>query len=462
MDGPAWASPKNALSGNLIRNIIVSVVILLVAAIFAYDLTNSSQVASRTSPGLLSPSRDNRELTTTSTTREKGHILCPTSPLADDVVVVFKTGVTEHERVPAHITTDLACPPHIIAGSDVEEDINGFHLEDVLKDIPDSVQDANPSFAFYHQLQELAANDSLDQAAALAHTDGPKEDAPAWQLDKWKFFPLLQMAVQEYPNAKWYIFMEADTYVLWSNMLSLLARYDHRQPVYLGASNFFGSAEYAHGGSGYVLSSTTAHAAAQWIDSNPEKATELVHDNCCGDFVMGLLLKNEVETGLTMAWPSIQGETPATQDYTERHWCVPITSLHHMLPEDVRRMSEFEQGMLGRSSKPILHRDVFGYFVRPKLEARKEGWDNLSEKEESLSERGDAASESFEACQDLCERFDECLQFSWKQGECNTSPVLRLGGESEDEIASGFMVERIESFTTKELGDCPEPQWPGG
>jgi hypothetical protein len=35
------------------------------------------------------------------------------------------------------------------------------------------------------------------------------------------------------PDPKWYVFIETDSYVFWSNMIAFLSRFDSSKPLYL-------------------------------------------------------------------------------------------------------------------------------------------------------------------------------------------------------------------------------------
>src|ERR1700712_5059273 len=59
-------------------------------------------------------------------------IFCPRSKLADDILVVLRTGATESlEKVPVHFRTTLQCVPHVVVYSDMDEEIEGHAVHDV-------------------------------------------------------------------------------------------------------------------------------------------------------------------------------------------------------------------------------------------------------------------------------------------------------------------------------------------
>ncbi|XPS79884.1 hypothetical protein M3J09_011854 [Ascochyta lentis] len=64
---------------------------------------------------------------------QREEIFCPQSELADDVLVVLRTGATEsREKLPVHFRTTLRCVPHFVVFSDLDETVEGHEVHDVL------------------------------------------------------------------------------------------------------------------------------------------------------------------------------------------------------------------------------------------------------------------------------------------------------------------------------------------
>ena len=123
----------------------------------------------------------------------------------------------------------------------------------------------HPEFEFYRSLKKYKEQGRHDYSSLLEDGSGKqKEDAPGWKLDKWKFLPLLDKALER--DARWYLFMEADTYVVWSNLLQWLSMFNPDRHWYLGGPSWFGDHIFAHGGTGFVLSRAAL-----------EKVTEAIH-----------------------------------------------------------------------------------------------------------------------------------------------------------------------------------------
>lgn len=156
-------------------------------------------------------------------------LACRRLPGADDVLVILKTGgIESHEKLPIHFKTTFRCVPHWIVFSDLEEDIEGHRVYDILDEIDEGVKSSAEEFRLYDKIQEWHARGRMPSAVNEALYK------QAWDLDKWKFLPMVKKALQTRPNSKWYIFMEADTSLIWSNLLLYLSKLNPDEPHYIG------------------------------------------------------------------------------------------------------------------------------------------------------------------------------------------------------------------------------------
>lgn len=74
----------------------------------------------------------------------------------------------------------------------------------------------------------------------------------------------------------------------------------------------------------------------------------MVEEDCCGDSVLATAMQG-LGIDLKTSWPSMQGETPSSLDYTSRHFCWAIITQHHMSSHEVQDMWDFEQEWLKRN-----------------------------------------------------------------------------------------------------------------
>ena len=368
---------------------------------------------------------------------------CPVIPNSidpNDLLVVLKTGTTElYTKLNIHFSTTFRCIPHYVIFSDLDQQFGPHHIFDVLDVYPDSIVSEKDSFALYRKLQRyrsrggkleeleaivyeqerrearrrkkeferleeslrLGRNDTVgvtsedvrtDPDAVSSHEeeeDDNDNSNKGWDLDKWKFLPMISKALHLRPSAKWYIFIEADTYLVWSNVLRWLKMFDHTQPFYIGGQASVGDTEFAHGGTGFMISKPAMQLLeAEWKNNRTfwdRRADESMY----GDALLaeafksdGLVTEERPEgIRLTPTFPIMQGETINTIDWSRGHWCRPTVSQHHVSGDQIQTMYNMEQALLAKYGleHPILHRDVFHALVEPHLEEEIEDWDNLSQ-----------------------------------------------------------------------------------
>ncbi|PWY69722.1 hypothetical protein BO70DRAFT_145059 [Aspergillus heteromorphus CBS 117.55] len=385
---------------------------------------------------------------------------CPSRPDLNDILVILKTGVTESRaKVPIHLTTTLRCIPNYAIFSDFIEPLSpSLATHDVLSSLSPNLLATNPDFDLYRRVRDHGPA-ALTPADLNPDINTPigKPNNPGWKLDKWKFLPMLERALAVKPDAKWYVFMEADTYLLWDNLLPWLRRFDSRKPWYLGNQMQIVDAIFAHGGSGFILSRPAMVKAMERWKLSADAWETAVAEHWAGDCMLGLLLEDSgVE--LTWSWPMVQIAPPGEMDYfsrgyEKRPWCHPAVSFHHMDERGIVELERFEREEGGKG-KMILYRDVFLKMVRPFVQAVRQGWDNLAEGE-------GVPVKSFAACRGVCSREALCLQYAYNEtaGECRTSKVLMLGRGAGD-VASGWMTERIDAVADS-LGECRTISWIG-
>lgn len=261
--------------------------------------------------------------------------LCRTLPGAEDVLVVVKTGATEvFARIPEQLLTLSRCIPHLMVFSDLEQDLGGFHIYDALVDVSEKYKDTHEDFELYHQLQRYHAG----------HRDlSELSSGKGWNLDKWKNIPMLHRVYEQNPDMKWFVFIDADTYLAWSNLLQLLSRLDSDEPLYIGASYFMGSTTFAQGGTGYVISNAAAKKFEEIHSAGYIAKWELqTSTNCCGDVMLAIALL-DAGVHLEPAWPMLNPELPSKLDWSERFWCWPMVTNHHVLSYEVEALWHFEQ-----------------------------------------------------------------------------------------------------------------------
>lgn len=297
---------------------------------------------------------------------------------------------------------------------------------------------------------------------------------------------MLNRAFEEAEDeVEWFVVMEADTSLSWTNLLQWLGTMDARKPWYLGAQNVIGDVTFAHGGSGIVIS---RKAAELWLQAREKEGREQwdarwdkrVSVSCCGDEVIAEAFAT-VNVHLTPAWPLIQGETVASLDWTEKHWCAVAISWHHVTPIEIDALWQFESEWIAQHgwNTPYLHRDLFAHFVQRHVSVNRTKWNNLSkdrrlaaadvatEDDEDFNTLDDLekhATTSIEACADSCAQMHEkeCVQWMYSPGRCYMGRDVRFGKTDErdtDSWTSGWNQERLQKFRDR-LAGC-KVRWAG-
>ena len=392
---------------------------------------------------------------------------CLDAPGAENVLVMLKTGATElYQKLPTHFVTTFKCVPHFMVFSDLAQEIADYPVHDAIASVSEEFRDEHKDFELYRKLHQYQREGQ----------DTSNLQGEGWNLDKWKFLPMMHHAFTTAgDNIKWFVIIEADTSLSWTNLLQWLRTMHPREPIYAGAQNNIAGTSFAHGGSGIVISRKAADLLEQGRDAEGKKAfdkrwEQLTSIACCGDEVIARAFL-EVGVHLTAAWPIIQGETVASLDWTAHHWCSPAVSWHHVTPTQVDALWQFESKWVREHGwgTPYLYRDVFEHFIHRHVTVNRTKWNNLSKDvrfaapelattgETDVSQLGDLernAVESEDACAEVCMRMHEieCIQWMYSRGRCYMGRVVRFGQSDEreqDHWTSGWIQERLENFKSR-------------
>ena len=402
------------------------------------------------------------------------------------VMLVMKTGASEaYSKVPIQLATALRCLPDLLIFSDMAQKIAGYTIHDSLDTVLDKVKESNKDFNLYFNQMQCP----IDQEQCNKGNDAAKQ---AWNLDKYKNIHMAEKAYAMRPNHDWYLFIDADTYVSWSNLMKWLPHLDSSKKHYIGSVAFLGSLAFGHGGSGYLVSQGAMSAMFKGKKGVANKYDEPVQHVCCGDAMWSKALVDETDITIVNAWPVINGEKPHTLPYAENGWCHPIVTLHHTGAQDISDIYAFEQER--KFSYPLRIKDLYHRFVSSHLTDTRLDWDNLSDgahylngsahKYEDweikrathgpLSPLEMAAPGSFEDCQKLCESQKNCIQFRYMRATCSLAgkiahgkPVKKRNGDDVDNSngdferpMSGWILSRVSSWVQRH-NECDEQiKWP--
>lgn len=209
----------------------------------------------------------------------------------------------------------------------------------MLAEIDESAKAHNNDFDLYRSQKECPVS---QKSCVDAREGGSK----AWNLDKYKFLPMMEQTWRMRPGRDWYIFAEADTYVFWSNIIYWLRTQSGLNPkerIYLGSRSFIGGTPFAHGGSGYVLSGTLLRHLIEHHPGVVKQYNIKGANECCGDLMLAQALQEYENVKIRQTWPMFNGEKPSTLPFGPGHWCEPILTMHHMNAEEISSVWQFEQ-----------------------------------------------------------------------------------------------------------------------
>ena len=482
--GPSGAMSAGNSFGRVVTIPRLTIAFLLILAVYLFH--DRIQVPTTYTPSTPSASGQQKESTqaqhdaisnTTGDISKTHGESCRNAPGSENVFIMLKTGATEiYEKLPTHFVTLFKCTPHFMIFSDLAQDFADYVIHDAIAPVSKHYREHHEDFELYRKLIQYQRE---GQDVSKLKGDG------GWNLDKWKFLPMLFKAFETAsPEVEWFVMMEADTSVSWTNLLQFLKTMNPDKPFYLGAQNVIGDTTFAHGGSGIIMSRQAAKQLRNFRndmgkEKYDERWEELTSTSCCGDEIVARALL-EVDIALTPAWPLIQGETVASLDWTENHWCTPAVTWHHVTPIEIDAMWQFQSDWVDDKgwSTPYLYRDVFAHFIDRHVTVNRTSWNNLSQDRklvrEDLSGPDDIkfyeleewereATGSENACAEACMRKkDECIQWMYSPGRCHLGRDMRFGKSDEresDHWTSGWVQERVQKF--KEHFEGCKVRWAG-
>ncbi|KAJ5888204.1 hypothetical protein N7495_008245 [Penicillium taxi] len=351
----------------------------------------------------------------------------------DDVVLMFKTGATVlWKRVPIHMATSFSAnrikPENIQIYSDHSETIGQWEIIDILANSSDKVRQSE-TFQPYLQQEDYEARQNY---AEMSNMPGDAAGPPGgWKL------------AGETKIAKWYIFMEDDSYIFLPNLLRHLENFDHQKSWYLGSLAWIHGDYFAHGGSGFALSRGAWEKSFGKDPDIIEKFEAFTEAHGCGDHILGHVLHEYgIQFGETVDESRFKyGFNPEAHWSTwfePANWCKPVYSWHHTHGQDVARFYKWWDNW---SSKYEIKSSVAAEAQPPSTVESAEVWRT--------------AWESVDACEAACVSWAECVQWSFYEDRCKMDSMILLGngipeGDSRRQTSlpwvSGWMPRRVENW----------------
>ncbi|KAF6822466.1 hypothetical protein CMUS01_11071 [Colletotrichum musicola] len=410
--------------------------------------------------------------------------ICDSFPDTSNILVIMKTGATESfDKVPTQLMTMLKCLPEFFIFSDLDQTIANYHVRDSLDTVLPEAMDGNKDFDLYRRQKACQADQQSCNKLAESKDEG-------WNLDKYKNVHIAEKTYHMRPNYDWYIYIDADTYVLWPTLVQWLKKLNPKNKHYLGSVTMIRNFVFGHGGSGYIVSQAAMHDMIHGKEKVGNQWDVRASKECCGDYIFALAMKDNADVNVHNVWPTINGEKPFTLPYGPTHWCHPIVTMHHMNAEEISSFWEYEHKRYSDPSLPnpppvTRIKDIYHEFFAPKMVPERADWDNLADdrfyldesadkhedwqlnraKKDDLSPVEKEAHLSFGHCRKACEADKSCFSFQYKDGVCGFSWAFKLGhpvkkaSQEEKRRMSGWDVRKINSWIEKQ-GECGPVKWP--
>lgn len=253
-----------------------------------------------------------------------------------DIMLVMKTGATAaFNRLPVHLMTTLRCVDDFLLFSDMEQKIGTHTIHNALDEVSVETKKGNQDFDLYRKLQEYQklGGNPLKLSS----------DNNGWNLDKYKFIHMIVKTHRMRPDSPWYFFVEADTFFNWENLVTFLKKLNPKKPYYIGSNAYIGDVEFAHGGTGFILSNAAVRKFIAAFDDVAGQYDPRMKMTCCGDAMLAEALRDSGIL-LTKAWPMTNGEKPISLPFKgPDHWCQPIITMHHVNQIEVSDIWAYEQ-----------------------------------------------------------------------------------------------------------------------
>ncbi|KAL7749893.1 hypothetical protein RI367_004769 [Sorochytrium milnesiophthora] len=358
-----------------------------------------------------------------------------TDPRWDDYIIGLKSGIdTAADRVPIQLVTFLQGVKNVWLFGDGDVEVSDLkmvdvvtgayqHAQEVIRERNGGVlpeyEEPDESFAPPHLRNQLRQRPSLhkrepahDPAAANRHHSNKKHKSPnnrhnahfvpgkskpgsqidlipdqasrGWRLDAHKNLPAFREMYHRYPDGKWYVMIDDDTYMFMENLHVFLRGFNHSEPWYLGAPNHFRGCDgvrklgegppFGHGGSGIVLS---REALRRLVNQTDEC---ILKYNACwaGDIRVGLCLRDiGIPINVTMSgrryFNAIAPHWSGHPYYEDP--CKRVVSFHHLKPAFMQRLYSIEKFIYNYTfhrtpSMPITPTTHPHHFVAPPKQGR--------------------------------------------------------------------------------------------
>ncbi|KAJ3365720.1 hypothetical protein HDU91_002088 [Kappamyces sp. JEL0680] len=376
----------------------------------------------------------------------KENMVGPTSePDWSSYAFAVKTGQDiASARLPILLSTYLSRVENkIIIGETPGMAINGMPMLDVYTHLYDGLVDEDGSeLRFTPHQKQKTPTPSLDIQQSV-----PNEESKGWLADAHKNLPGFRELFRRFPEAKWYMMVDDDSYVFLDNLDSFLQDFNSSLPYYFGAGNTFSdcdgvqswrhSTAFAHGGSGILVSrGAMLRLQSLWefciVRYHGASRRVLTIDCWAGDVRLGLCLR---DAGVLLT--NVKGfHTNPPNDLTVYgHPCSRPLTFHHLLPTQIQKLYEFELGATQNNPvAKITMADLMPEWLDsiPRTNTNRKG-----------DEYKTVLVRDLNACIERCRTDPACMAYSFKDRACALKRKVNIL-EKESGSTSGVMLSNFQ------------------
>lgn len=393
---------------------------------------------------------------------------------ADKVFLMIKTGNSVlWERLPQHMHTTLQRFPRFALYSDAPASVGGYEVIDILANMSEAMR-ARDDFDMWRRQKLLHDENSWAPARDMINNT-------AWELDRFKNIPMLAHAYRTAPlDTEWFVFMDADTYVMADALMAMLNMLDPAKPIYMGSAA--GSSTYmwfAHGGSGVVLSRRAMDLTFGSYTDLEYLYEDLMAEQCCGDLSVGIMVWDTAKVQVVHN-AAFRGDPHHKLRITSDMWCQPVATFHHASGMEHEIIHQYETSKRASGGALVTFADVYRDFYLPYLEPEKPGWYNAAIEEPFIYSRDRDIShgikplaegglrprpyESLDNCRQACTDSPECMIWQYYKDHgnatCALGNVFRYGHSLKHyrklrhmtDATAGWMIDRLRA--TRNSSSC--------
>ncbi|ORX43262.1 hypothetical protein BCR36DRAFT_415674 [Piromyces finnis] len=272
----------------------------------------------------------------------------------DDFAFVIKSGADVfYDRIPGLLQSyPKYIKNKIIVGEKPGYKVGNYTMHDVC----------TPTYGEIKETYWSQHKDTIEKKMKEQEENGPNDESQGrkqdftklgWQLDVYKNIPAFKLLYDTYPNAKWYVMVDDDTYVFLSNLKKRLSFYDPDEKLYLGANwpiptgcyPSWQNARFAHGGAGIILS----HAAMLAFVGNYDQCVHDFDDCYAGDVrlalclnTVGIRLNRFEHRHVNINWRGHSDQAP-NLEYSWTEPCdLPLT-FHHLFAKQQKLLFDIQR-----------------------------------------------------------------------------------------------------------------------